>query len=89
MYKTPVKRKKTNGRSHTAHSRSKYSHKSDVDKIKAFLWKTTKNFRNETSDKLHRSQDYLSERPFQSVGVSLMTGLVVGGVLGYFINHHK
>lgn len=89
MHKTPLK--------HTAHKRSlKHNPKSDLEKIKAFLRATTQNARDSAEETFNESiesarekslevQGYISERPVKAVGVSLLTGLLAGLFIGYWI----
>lgn len=94
MHKTPTKHK----RKHTKHSSHniKQAAQKDVNKIKAFLRKTTNGVRRTAhqslvniKEKTNGAQRYLGRRPMKTIGVSLATGLVTGVCLGYLIHNNK
>jgi ElaB/YqjD/DUF883 family membrane-anchored ribosome-binding protein len=94
MHKTPLKHK------HILRKRKLKSVPNDLEKIKAFLWETSKEFRDTASDRFNQSvenvkdkseqvQGFLSERPIKSVGFSLVTGVLAGIFIGYYMNNDK
>ncbi len=93
MYKHATKHR------HSVHApqRRKHSRKSDIDKIKAYLWETTQGLQQAAGDRFSQSvdnviekseevHDYLAQRPVKTAGFSLATGLLIGACVGYFIN---
>lgn len=96
MLKTPIRHK------HTAKKRTKHHAKStsDVAKIKAFLKATTQGIQTRAGNTIHRSlnsvknntgrvEKYITKKPMKSMGVTLVTGLLAGTMLGYFINNRS
>ncbi len=93
MYKTAVKRK-------LRAIKRRATPKTDLEKIKAFLKKTTHDWQETAEDKISRSlenvkekgaevHDYLSERPIKAMGITLASGLALGFCVGYLMNNDR
>lgn len=92
MHKTPTRHKQI------THKRA--TPKNDVEKIKAFLRKTTQNFRHGAEDRFNGSLEtmkeksgainrYLKKRPVKAMSFSLMTGILTGLCIGFYMNNRQ
>ncbi len=85
MHKTPAK--------HHKHRESEFDLHGDIEKIKALLAETTMDAKGRAKEVLHQSLEnvrekseavkenvgsYVGDRPFKTIGVSLLAGWLIG-----------
>jgi ElaB/YqjD/DUF883 family membrane-anchored ribosome-binding protein len=78
------------------HHRSQYKISNDVEKLKAALFNTTQgltgrageilsesvdNFKEQSSAMRENAADYIANKPFKSVGLTLLAGITIGYLL--------